>query len=277
MKIETVPCETDAHQVVIDEIGRQVVVPAAVQRIVSLVPSLTEWLFAIGAGARVVGVTDYCLRPETGVAQKIKLRGTKNPDRAAIMALKPDLIIANKEENRERDVQALAAAGFAVYVTDPRTVRGAIDTLERLANLVGAINGARHLLDAMRTAIERPVARKSSPRVLAAIWRDPWMAIGADTYADDLLRECGAINVAAELGGRYPRFDLEAVAQLAPDVILLPSEPYAFSQKDVPALRLVFRGPIRFVDGELLTWYGPRLVQALHTFRAVFGDPVEQT
>ncbi|WP_043096988.1 helical backbone metal receptor [Kallotenue papyrolyticum] len=254
----------------VDALGREVVVPHAPRRIVSLVPSLTEWLFAIGAGERVVGVTDFCLHPAAGVAGKTRVRGTKNPDRAAIMALQPDLVIANREENRERDVRALAQAGLAVYVTDVRSVAGAIATLAELARIVDASAAAEPLVAEMRAALDDlrqlPLAR---PRVLVPIWRDPWMVIGADTYAHDLLTCCGAFNLGAQLSGRYPRVPLEALAALQPDLILLPSEPYRFSPADLPALRAVWQGPVAFVDGELLTWYGPRLPQALRVFRAL--------
>lgn len=256
-----------------DALGRELVVPHTPRRIVSLVPSLTEWLFAIGVGERVVGVTDFCLHPAAGVAGKPRVRGTKNPDRAAIVALRPDLVIANREENRERDVLALTQAGLAVYVTDVRSVAGAIATLTELARIVDASAAAEPLLAEMRAALDNlrqppPVRR----RVVVPIWRDPWMVIGGDTYAHDLLTCCGALNLGAALPGRYPRVAREALAALQPDLILLPSEPYRFSPADLPALRTVWQGPVTFVDGELLTWYGPRLPQALATFRALLDD-----
>ncbi len=259
----------------LDALGRAVHVPESPRRIVSLVPSLTEWLFAIVLGDRVVGVTDYCIQPSIGEASNLlqtkpRVRGTKNPDRAAILALQPDLILANKEENRERDVLALAEAGLAVYVTDPRTVNDAIRMLDELAGILGATEAAQSFVRDMRSAYQA-VQVRSGPglRVLVPIWRDPWMAIGTDTYAHDLLRSCGGINVASELDGRYPRFELDVIERLQPDLILLPSEPYAFSTDDVPALQARFAGPCLFVDGELLTWYGPRIPQALRTFAAL--------
>lgn len=258
------------QQRVVDELGRAIVVRQPVTRIVSLVPSLTEWLFALGVGARMVGVTAFCVRPATGVAALPKLRGTKNPDRAAIVALAPDVVIAAKEENRERDVLALEAARIPVFVTDPCTVRGAIETLRRVAELVGAPEAAAPFLREFRAAIEQPHIR-ADRRVLVPIWRDPWITIGAGTYAHDLLQTCGAINVAAAKAGRYPHFALHEIAELAPDIIVLPSEPYAFGAADLRELRVVFSGPIVFADGELLTWYGPRMARAIAYFRAMFG------
>jgi len=256
---------------VIDALGRHIDLPAVPQRIVSLVPSLTEWLFALDLNEQIVGVTDFCLHPADLVAHKPKLRGTKNPDRAGIIALQPDLVIASKEENRQRDVDALTAAGLPVYVMDITTVAGAIEQLSTLATLLGASSVAQPLLDDMHAAYAALSPPSDRRRVLALIWREPWMAIGADTYAGDLLRRCGAHNVGAELGGRYPRFDLDVLPALHLDHILLLSEPYAFSEKDVPPLREHFGGEINFVDGELLTWYGPRIGSALRTFGALFS------
>lgn len=258
---------------VVDELGRDLILPGRIDRVVSLVPSLTEWLFALDLGERVVGVTDFCVRPADGHAGELlrakpRLRGTKNPDRERILALCPDLVIANREENRERDVLALAAAGCAIYVTDPRTVIGAMGTLERLADILGVATGAQPQLAAMRAAFAR-LSPSSPRRVLAPIWRDPWLAIGGETYADDLLAACGAYNVARELPGRYPRFDLSQIRGLRPDMVLLPSEPYAFTDADLPVLAPYFDGPVHFVDGELLTWYGPRISTALTTFSAL--------
>ena len=258
-----------------DALGRAVHVPESPRRIVSLVPSLTEWLFAIGLGDYVVGVTNYCIQPSTGEAgnllqTKTRVRGTKNPDRGAILALQPDLILANKEENRERDVLALADAGLAVYVSDPRTVSDAIMLLDELADILGAAGAAQSFIRDMQSAYQEVQAVSGrEQRVLVPIWRDPWMAIGGDTYADALLQSCGGINVARKLDGRYPRFELDDIERLQPDLILLPSEPYAFAANDVPELQAKFDGPCRFVDGELLTWYGPRIPQALRAFAAL--------
>jgi ABC-type Fe3+-hydroxamate transport system substrate-binding protein len=265
---------TVATQQVVDALNRSIEIPLTPQRIVSLVPSLTEWLFAIGLGERVCGVTDFCLRPADAVATKIKLRGTKNPDRARIIALQPDVVIANKEENRQRDVEALTAAGIPVYITDPRTVQDAIAELATLARVLGAEVAAQPLIAEMQTQYASILTRavKTRMRVLALIWRDPWMAIGDDTFANDLLHCCGVHNAGRELGGRYPRFPLDVLPSLRLDRILLLSEPYAFGVTDLPDLRAWYAGQINFVDGELLTWYGPRLTLALKTFSDMFAE-----
>lgn len=259
---------------VTDALGRCLELKSPPQRIVSLVPSLTEWLFEVGLGARVVAVTDYCIEPAAALAGVPRIRGTKNPDRAKIIALQPDLVIADQEENRERDVLALTAAGVPVYVTAIRSVADVPAQYERLAAALGASDAAAPGLAALRTALAEAQQRMPLRRIptLAFIWRDPWMAVGAETYAGDLLERCGADNLGRRLPGRYPRAPLEAFMRLQPEVILLPDEPYAFSARDleafasyddVPAVR---DGRILLCDGMLLTWPGLRAIRALRVF-----------
>lgn len=261
---------------VVDALGRTVPLSGSPRRVVSLVPSLTEYLFAIGAGERLVGVTDYCIEPAAAVANLPKVRGTKNPDRELIRTLQPDLVLASKEENRQRDVVAFEAAHIPVYVTDIQSVNDAVTQLAALAAILEATPAAVPLLDAIRAELAAGT-HQPTRRTLTFIWRDPWMAVGGATYADDLLRRCGAENVALGMSGRYPRATLEEFMHLAPEVILLPDEPYRFTEADraafapfatVPA---VSANRIHLCDGMLLTWYGPRTVEALRTLRGVLS------
>ena len=249
------------------------------RRIVSLVPSLTESLFALGLGDRVVGVTDYCLHPEEGLRGLPRLGGTKNPDLGAIRALRPDLVIANREENTERSVRELRRAGIAVHVTDVRSVRGALATLGELCALGVSDEARARVLGPLERAVARAEARQhpSPPRFFCPIWRDPWMVVGADTYASDLLTLAGGRNAfAGRRDRRYPVVTLGEVMEAAPDVVVLPDEPYPFADTDaaefaaldLPAAR---HHRIHRVDGTLLTWYGPRLAAALETFRQLFA------
>lgn len=260
--------------IVVDALGRRLELKNPPQRIVSLVPSLTEWLFDVGLGARVVAVTDYCIEPAAALAGIPRIRGTKNPDRSKIIGLQPDLVIADQEENRERDVLALTAAGIPVYVTAIRSVADVPEQYERLAMALDAAEAAAPGLAALRAALAEAQQRALQRRIptLAFIWRDPWMAVGAETYAGDLLERCGADNLGRRLPGRYPRAPLEAFMRLQPDIILLPDEPYAFSERDldafapygdVPAVR---DGRILLCDGMLLTWPGLRAIRALRMF-----------
>ncbi|MGB9753343.1 MAG: ABC transporter substrate-binding protein [Roseiflexus castenholzii] len=259
---------------VVDALGRRLELKRLPQRIVSLVPSLTEWLFDVGLGARVVAVTDYCIEPAAALASIPRIRGTKNPDRAKIIALQPDLVIADQEENRERDVQALMAAGIPVYVTAIRSVADVPEQYGRLAAVLGGADAAATGLAALHAVLAEAAQRAPQRRIptLAFIWRDPWMAVGAETYAGDLLERCGAENLGRRLPGRYPRASLETFMRLQPEVILLPNEPYAFSKRDlvafapygdVPAVR---DGRVLLCDGMMLTWPGLRAVRALRVF-----------
>lgn len=248
----------------IDDLGRTIALRNPPQRVVSLVPSLTEYLFFLGLDQRVVGVTDYCIAPARAVAGLPRVRGTKNPNRAAILRLQPDVVLMNKEENRQRDVVALVEAGLNVYVTDIETVAQARASLARLAELFDCSAVARPLL----LEIDAELASSAPAQVAyaATIWRDPWMFIGRQTYADDLLAHCGGINVAHAWDGRYPRAELADLAALQPTLLLLPDEPYRFSAADLPAVAGV-APHVELCDGMALTWYGPRIPQAIRSWR----------
>jgi len=256
---------------------------SAPARIVSLVPSLTESLFALGLGERVVGVTDWCIHPADAVANLPKVGGTKDADVDAIVALGPDLVIANHEENTRRVVERLEAAALRVWVTYPRTVGEGAALLREMAEALGAAPDAiARVVEPVEAAVaeaERPRAAER-PRVFCPIWRDPWMTIGRDTYAHSMLELAGGRNVFADRGDRrYPRIRLDDVVAAAPAVIVLPDEPYAFGARDVaelarldvPAAR---DGRIHCVDGTWVSWYGPRIRPALVGLRALIAaDP----
>lgn len=235
-------------------------------KIVSLVPSVTDTLAALGAGEAVVGVTDYCVRGAPSTARRVG--GTKNPAVDEIVDLAPDVVVANAEENRPADLDALRAAGLQVRVTYPKTVPDVAGLLVELAELLGA--DATSLVDELDATTAAVASRRPALPVatLTLIWRKPWMGLGPDTYADDLLQRCGLVNVLAGWQDRYPRLDPALV--LAPDVVLLPSEPYAFGEDDLTAVHgLLGPLPHRFVDGQLLTWHGHRTAEALRTFSAL--------
>ena len=253
------------------------------RRIVCLVPSLTEALFALGLGERVVGVTDWCVHPADGVAGLPKLGGTKNPSRERILELRPDLVIANREENTRRDVEHLEKAGLTVWVTDPRSVQDAVLLLRELAALGAPEEALREVVEPIEAALRSASARPAAPRtrVFCPIWKRPWMAVGHDTYAHDLLRVCGGDNVFEDRAERrYPIVEEAEIVAAAPEVILLPDEPYAFGPRDVaelsslpvPAARV---GRIHCVDGTLVSWYGPRIARAIETLSPLLAAPGE--
>lgn len=240
-------------------------------RIVSLVPSLTDAVAALGAAERLVGVTDYCVHGAP--AQAARIGGTKNPDLEAVCGLSPDLVLANTEENRAADLAALRQRDVAVWESFPRRVDDIPGLLRELGGLVGAPEAGEQAAAAVVRA--RDAARSRRPAMplatLTLCWRKPWRGIGADTYASDLLVTCGFANVLAGDQDRYPR--LEPGLHLGPEVVLLPSEPYAFDAGDLPAVRELVGDECacELVDGELLTWHGPRTAAALEAFTALAG------
>jgi ABC-type Fe3+-hydroxamate transport system substrate-binding protein len=240
-------------------------------RVVSLVPSLTEAVASLGFAERLVGVTDWC---EVGApASATSIRGTKNPDVEAIVAMAPDLVLANTEENRAEDLTALRTAGLEVLETFPRTVDDVAPMLRDLARAMGEAAAGEEAATAIIHALDEAEARAPRTPVAACtlIWRKPWMAVGPDTYVDDLLRRCGFANVLAGWDERYPRLDPALV--LRPEVVLLPSEPYEFGEEDLDAVReLLGEVPHRFVDGRLLTWHGPSTAESLRTFSELAAE-----
>ncbi|WP_085003078.1 helical backbone metal receptor [Frankia casuarinae] len=244
-----------------DDLGHPVAVPARVERIVSLVPSLTESI-AVTAPGLLVGATDWCSHP-AGLAVA-RVRGTKNPDLDTIVSLAPDLVCANAEENREPDLAALRRAGFAVWVTAPTTVDQALVSLDRMLRLACGL-ARPGWLDVARQAWAVPAAGPRR-RALVPIWRRPWMAVGRDTFTGDVLRRLGVDNVLADSPDRYPRIDPAAVPPH--DLVVLPDEPYPFSPSDGPE---TFSAPAVCVSGRLLTWYGPSLVDAWSVLAAALA------
>lgn len=279
------------------------------RRVVSLVPSVTESLFDLDVGDSLIAVTDYCVYPADRVARLPHIGGTKNPDVKRIIELQPDLVIANREENRREDVEKLQAAGIPVWVTFPRTVRDAFNLLWNIMHvfdqpaLVERVRAMEWTCD----WLERMDESRTTPcRVFVPIWLDPLMTFNGDTFAHDMLRVCGGTNVfaererqyplAADLGAaeayapddpraqgrdrRYPRVTLEEVEAAQPDIILLPDEPYAFgvehmalfSALDVPAAK---HGRITLVEGSLLTWHGTRMARAFNIIPNLLCPPDE--
>ncbi|MFF7355408.1 helical backbone metal receptor [Streptomyces filipinensis] len=230
--------------------------PPAGARVVSLVPSLTEAVAVTLPGA-LVGVTDWCTHP-AGL-DVTRIGGTKNPKLDRILALAPDLVIANEEENRAPDLDALRAAGLRVLVTEVRSVPQAFAELDRVLAACGAPRrpGWLERAEAAWTAPPRPQGRT---RAVVPIWRRPWMVLGRDTFAGDVLARLGVDHRYAGHPERYPRVPLEELRAAAPDLVVLPDEPYRFTADDGPES---FPGlPCALVSGRHLTWYGPSLAEA---------------
>jgi ABC-type Fe3+-hydroxamate transport system substrate-binding protein len=256
----------------IDASGVPVALRALPRRIVCLIPSTTEILCRLGLADALAGVSSYCVEPREVMRATAKVGGEKNPDVAKICALRPDLVIANMEENVREHVEALRASGLTVWVTYPRTVAD----VGRLIRELGAVTGTAERADAMADELDaahaaaraRAEGRAPVP-VFYPIWRSPYMTIGTDTYVHAVLAACGGENVFGDRPERYPTITLDEMAARRPHVILLPDEPFRFRRAhvkdfepyaDVPAVR---EGQVHLVDGKLCAWHGPRLVEAL--------------
>jgi ABC-type Fe3+-hydroxamate transport system substrate-binding protein len=237
--------------------------PGRVRRVVSLVPSLTEAI-AVTAPHLLAGATDWCTHPPG--LDVVRVRGTKNPDVERVIALEPDLVVANFEENRPADLAALRAAGVPVWVTVIRTLP---EALSELAGMLAACGLDRPPWLAAARAAWADVLEEPPPAVRTAvvpIWRRPWMVLGRETFAGDLLARLGVANLYAADAERYPKVTAEQILGRRPDVLVLPDEPYAFSASDGPE---AFPGVrVALVSGRHLEWYGPSLAEARRVLTA---------
>ena len=281
---------------VYDDRGRELLFIRPPRRVVSLVPSETLNVFALGAGDRLVGRTRYCVAPEGQVERLPEVGGTKDVDVEAVAALEPDLVVCNQEENSRAHVEQLARLQLPVFVAFPRRVAEGLSHLARLARILGVEEQSRDLLRRGLRALRELEAEPRPPPLDAfvPIWMDPLMTVNADTFISDALALAGGRNVfadrerryplQADLGGldarpagerdtRYPRVTMDEVAQRAPQIVLLPDEPHPFSEADAQ----VFRGSLPaakvvFCSGRDLSWYGARSVDGLPRLRALLDS-----
>ncbi|MCI4065872.1 helical backbone metal receptor [Micromonospora sp. R77] len=225
-------------------------------RVVSLVPSLTEAVASTRPEV-LVGATDWCTHPEG--LDVARVGGSKYPDLDRVLALRPDLVLLNEEENRRADADALVAAGVPVRVTFPRTVPGALDELGDLVTALGVRAEPEWLVAARRAWADPP--RPAAPRrAMVPVWRRPWVVLGGNTFAGDVLRRLGVVNAYGDDAERYPRPTLDELRARDPELVVLPDEPYRFTADDGPES---FPGvPYALVSGRHLTWYGPSLADA---------------
>ena len=245
---------SDRVRRVVDDLGEPFE-GAPPRRVVSLVPSLTEAVAATAPGL-LVGATDWCTHPPG--LDVARVGGTKWPDLDRVRAQRPDLVVANAEENREEDLAALRAAGLRVWTTAPATVAQALDSLARLCAVLG--DAEPGWLARARAAWADPPLLAGRPRAVVPIWRRPWMVLGRDTFAGDVLARLGVVNLFADAADRYPKLTREEVAAVDADLVVFPDEPYRFTPDDGPEAWP--RARHAFVSGRHLTWYGPSLADA---------------
>jgi len=256
----------------VDQMGRTISVPDHAQRIISLVPSQTELLYDLGLGERVVGITKFCIHPESWFKTKHRVGGTKKVDFDKVRALKPDLIIGNKEENERKDIQALEKE-FPVWMSDVRDLEGALEMILRLGELTGTTARAESITAGIRQAFVGLHPLEEPRTATYFIWRAPFMVAGHGTFVNDMLKRCGLVNVFDEGDARYPEITAQELAEADPEVILLSSEPYPFTGKHIAEFNMICPGtPVRLIDGESFSWYGSRLLHAPAHFSGLIAS-----
>lgn len=250
---------------VTDQLGNTVTLKNIPQKIVSVVPSQTELLYYLGLAEHITGVTRFCIHPAAGVKHAAKVGGTRQLNIEQIKALQPDLVIANKEENDQGQIEELMML-FPTYVSNPMDLTGALDMISTVGKLTGAGEKSRQLVITIQQGFLRlqEVARVGL-KVAYLIWRKPYMVAGRGTFINDMLKHCGFENVFST--DRYPEITTHQLIAARPDVVLLSSEPYPFKRKHADELQQLLPHVIaKLVDGEMFSWYGSRLLYAPEYF-----------
>jgi ABC-type Fe3+-hydroxamate transport system substrate-binding protein len=247
-------------QVFYDQMNKAVHVQQTPKRIISVVPSQTELLFDLGLDERLVGVTKFCIHPADKVKRIAKTGGTKQLNIEAIHNLQPDLIIANKEENEQSQIEELMKH-YPVWISDIHNLPTALDMITKVGEITGAESKAGELVDKIANNFQSLLPAQPKLQVMYLIWRKPYMVAGNDTFIDSMLQLCGFENVIQT--GRYPELCADEIIALSPDVLLLSSEPYPFAQKHIDEFKQMLpNAKIELVDGELFSWYGSRLLHS---------------
>jgi ABC-type Fe3+-hydroxamate transport system substrate-binding protein len=248
-----------------DQLNREITINYPPKRIISLVPSQTELLFELGLNKEIIGITKFCVHPAAQLEIIQKVGGTKKLDINLIRNLKPDLIIGNKEENTKENIDLLSTE-FPVWMSDVANLEDAMTMISQVGELVNRQPEAaylNHLINAGFTDLQTLALQHGIDKKVAyLIWKDPYMLAGRDTFINDILMKIGLSNITKE--SRYPEIDVEELAIMMPDLILLSSEPYPFKEKHIEELKKAVPGvEIMLVDGEMFSWYGSRLVKAV--------------
>jgi len=260
-----------------DQLQKPILLTSVPKRIVSLVPSQTEFLAAIGLDEEVIGITKFCVHPNHWFHSKQRIGGTKNIDIEKVRSLQPDLVIANKEENVLEQVRELEKIA-PVWTSDIHSIEDALYMMQNIGALTGKTAEAISLIKTIeekRVLLQKQINNKKKRlRVAYLIWKDPYMAAGGDSFIDTMLQACGWENC---LGNRmrYPEISLSELQELQPDLILLSSEPYPFQRKHIAELEQVLPGTkIILANGEMFSWYGSRMADAFDYFRKMLQESV---
>ncbi|WP_394750571.1 ABC transporter substrate-binding protein [Spongiimicrobium salis] len=255
----------------IDQMGRKVNLLQKPSRIICLNPSQTELLVDLGLEEYIVGVTKFCIHPVHLRKNKTVVGGTKQISLAKIDALKPDIILCNKEENTKEMVLALEKK-YPVHVADIATIDETLDLIRQYGVLFQCEDKAIALCTILNNRVadfKQFVSTTSKKRVAYFIWKNPWMAVGNNTFIHHLLELNGFVNIFGTIA-RYPEIDMNALDQHKPDFLLLSSEPFPFSEKHIEEVKLMpTKAKAVLVDGEYFSWYGSRLIHAFDYFKAL--------
>ncbi len=245
---------------------REVLLPVFPSRIISLVPSQTELLYYLGLADRVVGITKFCIHPEEWFRSKTRVGGTKKLNFEKIRALQPDLIIGNKEENFKDDIEALEKE-FPVWMSDIETFDQALQSIQQIGLITNKEQEVEVLLNEIKEK-KQSFSMQNNQSVLYFIWRNPWMAVGGNTFIDEMLQVCGLNNQCKE--DRYVELSEEQIRELNPELIYLSSEPFPFKEKHLAEMQKIApNATIKLVDGEMFSWYGSRLAKAFDYFETI--------
>jgi ABC-type Fe3+-hydroxamate transport system substrate-binding protein len=248
-----------------DQMHRKVTYSFPLKRIISLVPSQTELLCYLGLGKELIGLTKFCIHPADVQSTRHIVGGTKNLQLDKIAALQPDLIIGNKEENQQEQIEALLE-DFPVWMSDIQNLDDALDMIRAIGQICDKQTAAAQLQSAIQAQFATLHLRQQPLRTAYLIWRKPYMVVAGGTFINDLLQRAGFLNVFGN-ENRYPQKTAAELFTAQPEIILLSSEPYPFKDRHMQELQEICpQANIRLVDGELFSWYGNRLLYSASYF-----------
>jgi ABC-type Fe3+-hydroxamate transport system substrate-binding protein len=255
-----------------DMIGTKMQLESVPQRIVSLVPSQTELLYDLGLKDEVVGITKFCIHPQEWFRQKVRVGGTKQVNIEKLAALKPDLVIANKEENTKEDIEAIRKLA-PVWTSDIKDLADCLSMVAQIGALCGKEQDAQDIIQQLQLDFAQlPLKNVIGKSAAYLIWNEPLMVVARHTFVHAVLESLGFTNVFATQA-RYPEIGLKQLAEANPEYVLLSSEPYPFKEKHIKKFKdLLPNSTILLVDGEMFSWYGSRLKHALSYFNSIFGN-----
>ncbi len=255
-------------EIFVDMMGREVVVNYPPRRIVSLVPSQTELLYELGLEEEVVGITKFCVHPDSWYRHKTRVGGTKNANMQRIAALQPELIIANKEENTREQIEELAKL-YPVWISDVCDLSGAMEMITGVGRVTNRTEQSIKMVDSILLNFNDLSKVVVAKKVAYFIWKNPWMCAGGDTFISDMISRLGWVNVFGEIN-RYPEVTMAELKETGAELILLSSEPYPFKQQHIDEITQVMpQARVMLVDGEMFSWYGSRLLHATGYFNSL--------